>query len=186
MYTPVFPLQISQTMSTNDSYILVLDAPEQQVQVPILIGSNEAQAILLASNQRQPRRPLTHDLLNSIMNEFMLEVKRVTIDRFDEGIFYASVYISDGFAEKRIDSRTSDAVVLALMNHCGIDMETKVLEETSMQPGALHDNLPQQHVNASEPTIEELEALLRKCEACEDYEQAAELQRRINELKTKK
>lgn len=183
MYTPVFPLQISQTMSMNDSYILVLDAPEQKVQVPVLIGSSEAQAILMAVENKQASRPLTHDLLNSIMSEFMLELKRVTIDRFDEGIFYASVYISDGFSEKRIDSRTSDAIVLALMNRCDIAMDTKVLEETSMQPGALHDNLPSQHADTAEPTIEELEALLRRCEENEDYEQAAELQKRINEMK---
>lgn len=166
----------------NDSYILVLDAPEQKVQVPILIGSSEATAILMAVENKQASRPLTHDLLNSILGEFMLEVKRVTIDRFDEGIFYASLYISDGFSEKRIDSRASDAIVMALMNRCEIAMEMKVLEETSMQPGALHDNLPHKH-HTAEPTVEELEALLRKCEENEDYEQAAELQKRINELK---
>ena len=185
MYTPVFPLHITQTMSMTDSYILVLDAPEKGVQVPILIGSNEAHAIFMAMENKQASRPLTHDLLNNILDQFMLEVKHVTIDRFDEGIFYASLYVSDGIFEKRIDSRTSDAIILALMRHCKIDMDVKVLEETSMQPGALRNNLPQYRDEKPtiEPTVEELEALLRRCEESEDYEQAAELQKRIDEMK---
>ena len=114
----------------------------------------------------------------------MLTLNKVTIDRFDEGIFYSSLYISDGFSQKRIDSRTSDAVVLAIMQHCDILIDLNVLEETSMDPNALTDNLPQQRGTAlREATIEELEQQLRECEAEEDYEQAAEIMKRINQMK---
>lgn len=182
MYTPVYPLQISQSMSMTDSYILILDAPERGRHVPVLIGEAEAQAIIMAIEQKQARRPLTHNLLNTILEEYMLTLKKVTIDRFEEGIFYSTLLISDGFTEKRIDSRTSDAVVLAMMQHCDILINTQVLEETSMAPGALTDNLPRRDV-MQEVTLEELEQQLAECEANEDYEQAAEIMKRINQLK---
>lgn len=184
MYTPVYPLQISQTMSMSGSYILVLGAPEKEKHVPVLIGEAEAQAIIMAIEQKEARRPLTHNLLKNILDEYMLTLKKVTIDRFDEGIFYSSIYISDGFSEKRIDSRTSDAVVLAIMQHCDILMDLNVLEETSMPPNALTDNLPSRtYTNPHDETLEDLEQQLRDCEANEDYEQAAQIMERINQMK---
>lgn len=170
-------------MSMSDSYILVLNAPEQGKHVPVLIGEAEAQAVIMAIEQKEARRPLTHNLLNNILEEYMLTLKKVTIDRFDEGIFYSSLYISDGFTEKRIDSRTSDAIVLALMQHCEILIDLNVLEETSMDPNALIDNLPAQGGALHDVTLEDLEQQLRDCEANEDYEQAAEIMKRINQMK---
>ena len=184
MYTPVYPLQISQTMSMSDSYILVLNAPDRDKHVPILIGEAEAQAIIMAIEQKEARRPLTHNLLKNILDEYLLTLKKVTIDRFYEGIFYSTLYISDGFSEKHIDSRTSDAIVLAVMQHCDILMDLNVLEETSMDPNALTDNLPSQgNAMLHDVTLEDLEQQLRDCEANEDYEQAAEILKQINQLK---
>ena len=184
-YTQVYPLQISQTMSMSDAYVLVLDAPDTGKQVPVIIGEPEAQAIVMAIEQRQARRPLTHQLINNIMEQYMLILKQVTIDRFDEGIFYSTLYISDGFTEKRIDSRTSDAIVLALMQGCPIMMAQNVLDETSMEPGALEDNLPRNKAQLPNPdeTLDQLETLLRQCGDNEDYEQAAEIMKRINRMK---
>ena len=184
-YTQVYPLQITQSMSMSGTYVLILDAPESGKQVPVIIGEAEAQAIVMAIEQKQARRPLTHNLLNNILEEYMLVLKQVTIDRFEEGIFYSTLYISDGFSEKRIDSRTSDAIVLALLQHCNIMMESHVLEETSMLPGALENNLPHNrtHSQPDTPTLEQLEEMLRECEEHEDYEQAAEIMEKINQMK---
>lgn len=184
-YTQVYPLQISQSMSMSGAYVLVLDAPENGKQVPIIIGEAEAQAIVMAIEQKQARRPLTHNLLNNILEEYLLVLKQVTIDRFEEGIFYSTLYISDGFSEKRIDSRTSDAIVLALLQHCNIMIENRVLEETSMEPGALGNNLPQNRSKSQSDTLtlEQLEELLHECEEKEDYEQAAEIMEKINRMK---
>ena len=184
-YTQVYPLQLSQSMSMSGAYVLVLDAPENGKQVPIIIGEAEAQAIVMAIEQKQARRPLTHNLLNNILEEYLLVLKQVTIDRFEEGIFYSTLYISDGFSEKRIDSRTSDAIVLALLQHCNIMIENRVLEETSMEPGALENNLPQNRSKSQSDTLtlEQLEELLHECEEKEDYEQAAEIMEKINRMK---
>lgn len=184
-YTQVYPLQISQSMSMSGAYVLVLDAPENGKQVPVIIGEAEAQAIVMAIEQKQARRPLTHNLLNNILEEYLLVLKQVTIDRFEEGIFYSTLYISDGFSEKRIDSRTSDAIVLALLQHCNIMIESRVLEETSMEPGALENNLPQNRSKSQSDTLTlaQLEEMLHECEENEDYEQAAEIMEKINRMK---
>ena len=164
-YIQVFAERISQTMSMSDAYILILSAREQRKEVPILIGEAEAQAILLAVEGRSARRPLTHNLLSSILDEYMLNLKRVTIDRFDEGIFYSSMYLYDGFSEKCFDCN--------------------VFEETSMEQGALEGNLPGNHHPVTHPadTLAALEEMLRECEENEDYEQAAEILKRIEQIK---
>lgn len=182
MYTKVFPLQISNGMTSDSSYILILDAPEVHKHVPILIGESEAKAIILAVEQKEVARPQTHTLMCKLMEEYMLTLKKVTIDRFDEGLFYASLYVNDGFAEKRIDSRASDAVVLSLLQHCDILMDMNVLNETSMAPGALEENLPEQELMVDN-SLEELEKLLHQCEQEEKYEEAAEILKQIEILK---
>ena len=185
-YTQVYPLQITQSMSDSEAFIMVLSAPEHMMEVPVLIGEAEARAIILAVEQKQASRPLTHNLMNSILDEYMLSVTKVTIDRFNEGVFYSTLYVSDGLTEKKFDSRTSDAIVLSLLQKCDVFMDTAVLEETGMTPGALHANLPQNKQEASqEDTLETLEDILRECEENEDYEQAAEIQKRIDAIKIK-
>lgn len=187
-YIEVYPSQISQAMSERSSYILVLtaggeDSPYAGREVPILIGENEAQAIIMAVEGKQAKRPLTHDLLSNIMESYLLELKRVTIDRFEEGIFYSTLHISDGFSEKQIDSRTSDAVVLALLQRTGIEMVDSVFEETCMEAGALFNNLPQNKIDGTGKSVEALESLLRECEENEDYERAQEIMDQIKALK---
>lgn len=186
MYTQVYPLQITQSMSMNDSYIMIVDAPEMGKHVPVLIGEYEAQAIVMAIEQQTARRPLTHNLICDLMEQYMLTLKEVSIDRFDEGVFYSTLHVSDGFNEKKIDSRTTDAIVLAILQHCNIMMDTKVLEETSMEPGALVDNLPENGMGLETyPSLAELEEKLRQCEEDEDYEQAAEIMKQIEQLRSK-
>lgn len=168
-------------MSFNDSYVLMLAVPTTGMNVPIVIGDTEAQVIVMAQEGVKAKRPLTHDLLNNLMQEFELTLKRVTVDRFEEGIFYSTLYVSDGFNERKIDSRTSDAVVLSIMQGCPILVSNKVLDETAVEPFALDDNA--QNTDDGAETIEELEKQLQQCLETENYEMAAELQARIDELK---
>lgn len=166
-------------MSKSGSCVLMLHEPQQNLQIPIIIGRTEAQCILLALNPDEYaklRRPMTHGLMTSMMRTYGLTLKKVTIDRVVEGIFYATLYVSDGFNETMFDSRTTDAVTLALLQNAPIFVEESVLEATGMRidPPA---NQPR--------TIEQLEEELRKCEEAEDYERAAEIQADIDKLRTK-
>lgn len=175
----VFPLTIQSGMSQSGSYILMLCEPESGVQVPIFIGAYEAQGILLAKESVKTRRPMTHELMMKVMEEYGLSLKEVSIDRVNEGIFYATLHMTDGFNTRSLDSRTSDAITLALLADCPIMMEESVIEETGVRMEG--DSIMVKEEN----TLEELEAELRRCEENEEYERAAEIQQQIEKLKNK-
>lgn len=175
----VFPLTIQSGMSQSGSYILMLCEPESGVQVPIFIGAYEAQGILLAKESVKTRRPMTHELMMKVMEEYGLSLKEVSIDRVNEGIFYATLHMTDGFNTRPFDSRSSDAITLALLADCPIMMEESVIEETGVRMEG--DSI----MVKGENTLEELEAELRRCEENEEYERAAEIQQQIEKLKNK-
>ena len=179
----VFPLSIQSGMSQSGSYILMLCEPVSGLQVPIFIGSYEAQGILLAKESVQTRRPMTHELMVHVINDYGLSIKKVTIDSVMDGIFYATLHMTDGFNEKRFDSRTSDAITLALHCNCPILIADDVLDET----GVKMENTATLFSDSDDPKhqIARLEEDLRLCEEREDYEQAAEIQKQIDRLKGK-
>lgn len=175
----VFPLTIQSGMSQSGSYILMLCEPESGVQVPIFIGAYEAQGILLAKESVKTRRPMTHELMMKVMEEYGLSLKEVSIDRVNEGIFYATLHMTDGFNTRSFDCRSSDAITLALLADCPIMMEESVIEETGVRMEG--DSI----MVKGENTLEELEAELRRYEENEEYERAAEIQQQIEKLKNK-
>ena len=168
-------------LSESGSYILMLTEVDGDRSIPIFTGAHEAQNIMLAASSEQTRRPMTHQLMAAMMNEYGLTLREVTIDRVEEGIFYATLHVSDGFNEKRFDSRPTDAVTLALMAGCKIMVDEKVIEETGIKSDHVPATMP-----PTESTLEQLEAELRRCEQTEDYERAAEIQARIEKLKNEK
>ena len=178
-YKTVYPIAINQGPTMDDSYILMLMVPGKNVEIPIIIGENEAQAIILAHEGTVAQRPTTLDLMCNIMRIYDLKIKKVTIDRFEEGVFYATIHITDGLLEKHIDSRTSDAVALALMNDCDIEAAESVIEETAIDPDTLENS---QIETPKQPTLEELQQQLAVAEEREEYEEAAEIQKLIDLL----
>ena len=86
----VFPLTIQSGMSQSGSYVLMLGERESGLQIPIFIGAYEAQGILLAKETVQTRRPMTHELMVHVMQDYGLSLKEVSIDRVMEGIFRRS------------------------------------------------------------------------------------------------
>ena len=173
----VFPLTIQSGMSQSGSYILMLCEPESGVQVPIFIGAHEAQGILLAKEEVKTRRPMTHELMMKVMEEYGLTLKEVSIDRVSEGIFYATLHMTDGFNSRTFDSRSSDAITLALLSDCPIMMAESVIEETGVMMEGERSKVK------GENSIEELEEELKRCEESEEYERAAEIQKRIEQIK---
>lgn len=173
----VYPTTIQSGLSQSGSYLLMLHEPISNTQVPIVIGQYEAQSILIAKNAVPARRPLTHHLLTTILDTYGLSLTEVTIDRVLDGIFYSTLHLTDGFNPKTFDSRTTDAITLALLCNAPIMMDENVLNETAVQ-------MPQPDGENSTPsTLEELETELRRCEEAEEYERAAEIQQQIDKLK---
>lgn len=178
----VFPLTIQSGMSQSGSYILMLLEPQSGLQVPIFIGAYEAQCILLAKEDVKTRRPLTHELMMKVMEEYGLSLKEVSIDRVNEGIFYASLHTTDGFNSRTFDSRSSDAITLALLAGCPISMNESVLEETGVRIEETKNQQAKAKTSA-DASIEDLEEELHRCEEREEYERAAEIQKQIEKMK---
>lgn len=170
-------MAIEGGMSQSGSFVLMLCELDGDRQMPVVIGPAEAQAILLAKEAVETRRPLTHETMVRVMRQFGLTLKKVTVDRVVDGVFYATLHISDGFNTQQTDSRTTDAVTLALLAEAPIYVDDKVLDECSVRMPSSEEH---------EPTVEELEAALHICEETEDYERAAEIQQQIERLKNEK
>jgi len=113
---------------SGSNYVLLVDEKESRA-LPIMIGENEAQAIMLALHGIKPERPLTHDLISSIIGKTGNKVDRVVIGDVRDEIYYATIYMDGG--RYTIDSRPSDAIALAMGMHAPIYVNDKLFESSS-------------------------------------------------------
>lgn len=180
----VFPVEILKSGSSTNSYIIILYDPIGKVSIPILIGEHEAQAIIIAKENIEMRRPLTHQLLCNVCKEFSLSVSYIVVNKFEEGVFYTSLYISDGINPPRaIDSRTSDAIAIALSLHVPMYITDDVLAETGISTSDMDASADDSQSIEKHLSVEELEEELQQLLEDEEYEKAAEIQKQIEELK---
>ena len=110
---------------TGSNYVLLLD-PSQSRALPIMIGENEATAILLALHGVKPERPFTHDLIRSIIGQTGNSVDRIVIGDMRDEVYYATIYMDGG--RYTIDSRPSDAIALAMGMNVPIYVNDKLFE----------------------------------------------------------
>jgi uncharacterized protein len=111
-------LSYSQTQS--GAYALVLGEAKGKRRLPIIIGGFEAQAIAIQLEKMTPSRPLTHDLFKSFADTFKVKIKEVIVYNLVEGIFFAKLICQNDDKEVEIDTRTSDAIALAVRFECPI------------------------------------------------------------------
>jgi bifunctional DNase/RNase len=101
----------SATDPSADPFVLLSDGARQ---LPIMIGFPEAQAISLPMENKEARRPMTHDLFRAALEQLGVEVDRVIIDDFYGGVYYAKLVLRQGDVEISLDARPSDSIALAL------------------------------------------------------------------------
>ncbi len=124
-------IQYSETQT--GAYILFLKDPVSHKKIPIVIGGMEAHSIAIALEEGiKPQRPLTHDLMKNLMDAYHINLEKVVIDKFEEGIFYAKLVTEQNEIVHHIDSRTSDAVALAVRYNAPIYCEQNILDETGI------------------------------------------------------
>jgi len=188
----ILGLSVSQTQS--GAYALVLAEEGGDRRIPIIIGPVEAQAIAIQLEGLKPPRPLTHDLIRNIARAFSISLLEVNIYKLEEGIFYAELLCEMDGKEVRIDSRTSDAVALAIRFKCPIYTTEFILQRAGIILEAEESNAPGQnpaYEGSSFPddsvydkySHNELEELLRQAITNEDYEKASVIR---DELKRRK
>lgn len=182
---------IAPSGSTSGAYALVLKETEGSRKLPIVIGGHEAQAIAIELEKMTPSRPLTHDLFKTFAHSFSIEVEEIIIYNLIEGIFFAKVVcIQDGHRAE-IDSRTSDAVALAVRFNCPIYCHDFILDSAGVNAEDLEpeeeevDYMDSQEPSGSGNDISqmsnsELEQELQKAIEHEEYERATLLRDEMN------
>lgn len=192
-------LGISYSQSQSGAYALIFGEEGKKRRLPIIIGSFEAQAIAIELEKMKPSRPLTHDLFRNFAQTFNITVTEVIIYKFSEGIFFAKLLCFDGVKEVEIDSRTSDAVAIAVRFQCPIYTYESILKAAGivMQEGSDPMEAPsgsspaekpakEKHTdNYSHMTLKELEKKLMEAIDAEAYEKASMIRDEINKRKKK-
>ena len=123
-------LSYSQTQS--GAYALVLAEANGKRRLPIIIGGFEAQAIAIELENMTPSRPLTHDLFKNFAEQYQININEIIIYNLVEGIFFAKLYCEQNGVEIQIDSRTSDAIALAVRFECPIYTYEFVLSQAGI------------------------------------------------------
>ena len=185
--------ELSSSQTQTGAYALILEVNGSNKRIPIIIGAYEAQAIALQLEGLKPSRPLTHDLFQSFTNAFNISVLEVEISRFSEGVFYSRIICFDGVHKVEIDSRTSDAVALAVRFNCPIYCDDEVIKQTAIEMEVEEDDddfldfeIPDDDFDKPEElSVSELETLLQKMIDEENYEEASKIRDEINQRKNK-
>ena len=123
---------LSHSITQTHSYAVVLGEVNGLRRLPIVIGGFEAQAIAVALEKMQPSRPLTHDLMKNFMTAFNIELHEIIISDLQEGIFYSKLVCSSDNDTIEIDSRTSDALALAVRFGCPVFTYEHILESAGI------------------------------------------------------
>ena len=184
---------LSHSITQTHSYAVVLGEVNGLRRLPIVIGGFEAQAIAVALEKMQPSRPLTHDLMKNFLSAFNIDLHEIIISDLQEGIFYSKLVCSSENDTIEIDSRTSDALALAVRFGCPVYTYEHILEsagilmedtgttgkrkkaniEDQTSSGGAHDDL-------KTLSVEDLETLLNEVLEQEDYIRAIAIRDEIN------
>jgi len=196
---------ISHSGTNSGAYAMVLVEKGGNRKIPIIIGSSEAQAIAIELENMKPSRPLTHDLYKNTLTSFNMTVTEVLIYNYNEGIFFAKVIVTDGERIIEIDSRSSDAVAIAVRFRIPIKCDETILQNMGIDPSedstsedeldddgenvfddvVEDDEKPSKKINKAEE-LKELRDKLNQAIENEEYEAASMLKSAIEKLESEK
>ena len=181
---------LSHSITHTHSYAVVLGEVNGMRRLPIVIGGFEAQAIAVALEKMKPSRPLSHDLMKNFMLAFDIDLKEVIINDIQEGIFYSRLICATENDTVEIDSRTSDAIALAVRFDCPIYTYDFILAESGVvrEDGDEEKKVVVTHEeelgsDLKSMSLMELEELLNEVLEHEDYIRAASIRDEINRRK---
>ena len=191
---------ISYSQTQSGAYALVLSEMDGVRTLPIIIGAFEAQSIAIALEKEiRPPRPLTHDLFKTFANRFNIQIKQIIIHKLVDGIFFSSLVCDKDGNEEIIDTRTSDAIAIAvrfkapiytyenILDKAGVylKLEEELDLNTTVNPDQFEVELEGEE---QEPTssgfakfnLQQLQEQLENAVSNEDYELAAQIRDEIS------
>jgi bifunctional DNase/RNase len=187
----MIPVKVDQLFLSNVGFVVLLKGAEDHRSLPIFIGAPEAQAIAIQLNAIAIPRPLTHDLIKSILDQQECRLRRVEISDLKDGTFYATLVIERDGREMPVDARPSDAIALALRCAAPLFVAEDVMDEAGQvfQPPADSDREKEgekggegRSAKARMTPLDHLKLALEKAIAAERYEEAARLRDEIKRL----
>ncbi len=175
------------SQSQGGAYALILEERGGKRRLPIIIGAFEAQAIAIELEKIRTPRPLTHDLFRSFAEAYDIQLTEVVISKFQEGVFFATLVCAQGENEQEIDSRTSDAIALALRFNCPIFTYEDILdvagitveEEPEPEPEKKPRGKSGTKSEFAEYSEDELKEMLQSAIENEEYEKASRIRDEI-------
>lgn len=188
----LYIVTLTHSVTQSSNYAVVMGEVDGNRRLPIVIGGFEAQAIAVAMEGMVPSRPLTHDLLKNTLDTFEIEVTEILINNLVEGVFHARIVCMQHGREFEIDSRTSDAIAMAVRYSCPIYTYDFILDAAGVriedpQPGEseeVKEEKPKRRRRGyAEYSIDDLSAMLDKVIGEEDYEKAAKIRDELNRRK---
>ena len=188
---------LSHSVSQSNNYAVVLGELVGLRRIPIVIGSFEAQAIAVAMEKMTPNRPLTHDLFKQTLEAFKVEIKEIIINNLLDGIFYARLICEREGEIIELDSRTSDAIALAVRFQCpiftyefildtaGVELDESTQTEIEEESDDEMEEKPGKDKQSSLSTysLESLQNMLLQVLEEENYEKAATIRDEIDKRK---
>jgi bifunctional DNase/RNase len=178
---------LSHSITQSNSYAVILGEINGLRRLPIVIGGFEAQAIAVALENMHPSRPLTHDLMKNFMTAFEVQLQEVYICDLQEGIFYSKLVCHNTNDTIEIDSRTSDALALAVRFGCPIYVYENILDQAGLANEKTEKiDIPTTITKTSERSdlaklsLAELNELLTEVLEQEDYIRAIDIRDEIN------
>ncbi|MEC8546778.1 MAG: bifunctional nuclease family protein [Bacteroidota bacterium] len=196
---------ISYSETQSGAYALILSELDGGRRLPIIIGGFEAQSVAIALDKElKPKRPLTHDLFKSFADRYNIYVKQVIINKLMDGVFFSSLICEKDKTEEIIDSRTSDAIAMALRFNAPIFIYDSILNEAGFD----EKNINKSKKNKSDESwiqsfvkeegkqmkvpddlnklpLSKLKSLLDKLVNLEDYERAVKIRDEISKRENK-
>lgn len=186
-------LGLSTSPGSGGAYALILTEKEGSKRLPIIIGAFEAQAIALEMEQIKPPRPMTHDLLKNIILGHESSVREVVISELHEGTFFAQIHIQSQGNSIELDARPSDAIALAIRFQAPVYVAEEVLHEAGIEADDVRQETEgkqtrepiQSEGKTHSPLnkMDQLEQELKIAIETENYEKAASIRDKINQLK---
>ncbi len=178
---------LSHSVTQSNSYAVILGEVNGVRRLPIVIGGFEAQAIAVALENMHPSRPLTHDLMKNLMSSFDIQLQEVFICDLQEGIFFSKLVCFTANDTIEIDSRTSDALALAVRFGCPIYVYAHILEQAGLENeggekvvAPITATIENKKTDLSSLSLTELNELLNEVLEQEDYMRAIDIRDEIN------
>lgn len=176
---------MTESLHANGSQLIFLREVGGKRELTMVIGQFESNAISTELEHMKPARPLTHDLLKSIMRAMQLELEEILIHDLKEGVFFSQLHCKRGSDQFQFDSRTSDAIAMAVRFRCPIYTYEKILQQAGTvieREEYSLETTDDENVGDKQPSnpflgkrVEELKEMLKLALDNEDYEKAAEI-----------